>query len=110
MAARMNYKARVREFCYGCIHDESEPGTALQQVSACPSVNTCPLWGVRPVTDRRWPGALVDSIVSTLGMSRADVLAWAENPRAVPNLRRISGTARSHASATRSTGRAFSPA
>ena len=85
MSNRLNYKRMVREKCIDCIHDEQSDGSALQQVSACPGFD-CPLWDCRPVSRAKWPNALVDSIVSTLGMNRQDVLAWAENPRAKPNL------------------------
>ena len=85
MAARLNYRRGVREKCFDCIHDDGAPGTRVQQVSACPALD-CPLWPMRPITRSRWPMALVDSIVSTLGMSREDVLAWADNPHAKPHL------------------------
>ena len=85
MATRLNYRQGVREKCFDCFYDDSEPGTRLQQVSACPAFE-CPLRDVRPVTDSRWPMALVDSITETLGMTREEVLAWADNPRVKSNL------------------------
>ena len=85
MPERFNYRRAVREKCIDCIHDHGAPGSALQQVSACPGFD-CPLWKCRPISTTLWPHALVDGIVHTLGMSRQDVLHWAENPRVKPNL------------------------
>lgn len=45
---RLSYAAAVRRKCRECIYDRGAPGTWLQQVGECSSVN-CALHGVRPM-------------------------------------------------------------
>jgi len=42
-------KAAVKAKCIDCTYDSEAPGTALAQVEAC-TVQSCPLWSVRPMT------------------------------------------------------------
>lgn len=42
-------KRAISAKCRDCIYDECSPGTWLQQVTACDSVD-CALWVVRPMS------------------------------------------------------------
>lgn len=46
---RPSMRKAVNAFCRDCIYDPVEPGTWLQQVTACTSPD-CPLYPVRPTS------------------------------------------------------------
>lgn len=43
----MSLRKPIDDYCKECIYDPATEGTWRQQVSLC-SVNSCPLWSVRP--------------------------------------------------------------
>lgn len=72
----MSRTKAINDYCKGCIYDQKAPGTWREQVEACRSEKTCPLWPYRPVsvatvntnrksrTDDTTPD--IDSIVDSL--------------------------------------------
>lgn len=43
-------KAAIKAKCKDCIYDSKVSGTYLEQIEACTSEHSCPLWPVRPMT------------------------------------------------------------
>jgi hypothetical protein len=50
--ASKSLRKRIDLMCRSCIYDERAPGTWRRQVESC-TVRHCPLWDVRPVSNRR---------------------------------------------------------
>ncbi len=48
---KQSLRQSINDKCSSCIHDEKAAGTRLAQITLC-SVHSCPLWNVRPTTDR----------------------------------------------------------
>ena len=46
----MSRTKAINDMCKMCIYDHKSPGTWREQVEACTSVNSCPLWQYRPVS------------------------------------------------------------
>jgi hypothetical protein len=46
----MSRTKAINDMCKMCIYDHKAPGTWREQVEACTSVNSCPLWPYRPVS------------------------------------------------------------
>lgn len=46
----MSRTKAINDYCKMCIYDQKVPGTWREQVEACTSVKSCPLWPYRPVS------------------------------------------------------------
>jgi hypothetical protein len=46
----MSRTKAINDMCKMCIYDPKTPGTWREQVEACTSVKSCPLWAYRPIT------------------------------------------------------------
>lgn len=63
----MSLSNAINNKCKDCIYDSKAPGTWRAQVTIC-SVNSCPLWEVRPKKTRNIP----KSVLLSYGIKSAE--------------------------------------